>query len=184
MLTFKISRLLEFSWKLGSLIDEVYNRVKDAPEKIILHTASIKQLVEIAHFIKYHPELQNSIVHSQVKATLTEAEKLQRILERMLVDYTEGSSKKRLWKALVGRDERRMLASLDRLEKEKSALGLCITFKHAETLGNIRDSVGELIPRINSMDREFTTLSRRFSSGKNHRARGVSLGHGRSAFVQ
>jgi len=184
MLTAQISRLLEFSLKLGSLIDEVYNRVKDAPEKVILHTASIKQLVETACFIKGHSELQNPIVHNQVKATLKEAEKLQQILERMLVDYTEGSSKKRVWKAIVGRDERRMLASLDRLEKEKSALVLCITFTHTETLGNIRDSVGELIPRINSMDRGFTTLSKKFPGGKNHRARGVSSGHEYSALVQ
>jgi hypothetical protein len=112
-----------------------------------------------------------------VKSTLTEAEKLQQILERMLVDYTKGSSKKRVWKALVGRDERHMVASLDRLEKEKSALVLCIGFTHAETLGTIRDSVGELIPKINSMDRGFTVLSRRFPGGNKHRGREVSSDH-------
>ncbi|TVY87774.1 hypothetical protein LAWI1_G006406 [Lachnellula willkommii] len=169
-----IGQLLEFGLKITSLINDVYNRVKDAPEKVLLHTAHIKQLVETACLIQEESELQNPLVHSHVRATLQEAEKLQRILERMVVDYTKGSGKKRLWKTLVGREERRMIASFDRLEKEKSALILCISFTHTETLGIIRDSVGELIPRINSMDQGVNAINRRFRRANKHRSHGVS----------
>ena len=89
-----IGQLLEFGLKITSLINDVYIRIKDAPEKVLLHTAHIKQLVETACLIQEESELQNPIVHSHVRATLEEAAKLQRILERMVVDYTEGSGKK------------------------------------------------------------------------------------------
>jgi hypothetical protein len=167
-----IAQLLEFGLKLTSLINGVYNRVKEAPEKVLLHTAHINQLICL---IQEESELQNPIVHSHVRTTLAEAEKLQQILERMVVDYTKGSRKKRLWKAQVGREERSMVASLEILEKEKSALILSISFTHTETLGIIRDSVGELIPRINSMDQGITAINRRFRRGNKHRSHRVSL---------
>jgi len=168
-----IAQLLEFGLKLTSLINDVYNRIEEAPEKVLLHTTHIKQLI---HLIQEQSELQNPTVHSHVRTTLAEAEKLQQILQRMVEDYTKGSGKKRLWKALVGREERRMVASLERLEKEKSALILCINFKHIETLGIVRDSVGALIRRVNSMDQGVTAINRRFRGGDKHSSYRVSFG--------
>jgi len=153
-----IAQLLEYSLKLSSLVSEVYSRVKEAPERVIMHTAQIHQLVDTARLIERSSDLQKPIIEVHLKATLTEAARLQRILERMIEDYTKGPSKKRIWNAVRGAGERRMLTSFERLEKEKSALILCISFIHTETLGTIRDGVGQLLPKMDNIDQSVAAL--------------------------
>jgi hypothetical protein len=46
---------------------------------------------------------------------------------------------------------RRIVMCFDRLEKEKTALILCITISQTETLHYIRDGVGELLPSVDVM---------------------------------
>jgi hypothetical protein len=162
-----IAQLLDYSLKLSSLVREVYSRVRDAPERVATHTAQIRQLVDTARLIGRSSDLQRPLVGIHIKATLAEAESLLRILERMVQDYTKGTSKKRIWKALIGAGERRMLTSFDRLEKEKSALILCIGFIHTETLGTIRDGVDELIPKMANIDQSVTALGKSWTKQRN-----------------
>lgn len=161
-----IAQLLDCSLKLSSLVGEVYSRVREAPERVVMHTAQLGQLVDTARLIERSSDLQKPIVNIHLKATLAEAARLQRILERMIEDYTKGSRKKRILKAVKGAGERLMLNSFERLEKEKSALILCISFIHTETLGTIRDGVGELIPKMDTINRSVTAIGRQLSASE------------------
>jgi len=60
-----------------------------------------------------------------------------------------------------------MLTSLERLEKEKTALILCISFSHTETLHTIRNGVDELVgttPVVDSIGSQFSEVSKRAQS--------------------
>jgi hypothetical protein len=147
-----VSQLLDYSLIIMSPFSEIYSRVKDAPEGAHRHLAQIYQLIETARLIQQQSELYcKLLVHIHVKSTLDEEGKLQKILDRVLLDYTQSSRKKRVWKAILGDKERRMVTCFDRLKKEKTALILCITCSQGETLQYIRDGFGELIPSVDLM---------------------------------
>ncbi|RFU35576.1 hypothetical protein B7463_g836, partial [Scytalidium lignicola] len=68
-----------------------------------------------------------------------------KILDRVRLDYTTGSSRKRVWKAIVGAKEKGMLTSFEKLEKAKINLILCISAGYTQTLHSIENSVGILV---------------------------------------
>jgi hypothetical protein len=171
-----ITQLLDFGLKLTSLVTEVYSRVKEAPERIAIHTAQIRRLVDTARLIERSSELQKPIVDIHLTAILTEAKGLQCILERTVADYSKGSRKKRAWNALVGGEEKRILNGFDRLEKEKSALILCINLIHTESLGSICSKVGELNPKMDMIGQGVAALKKNFGDAKTQPSRPVSCG--------
>jgi hypothetical protein len=160
-----IVQLLDCGLKISLLVREIYSKVRDAPESVSIHTAQIRQLVDTARFIERSRDLQNPRVDFHIKATLAEAERLLQILEHMVNDYSKGSNKRRIWKTLIRAGERQMLTGFERLEKEKTALILCINFVHTETLGNISDGVNELIKMAN-IDRNVAALGERFDEAE------------------
>jgi hypothetical protein len=146
-----VGQLLDCSLRLVSSVSEVYSRVKDAPEMVLYYTAQISQLVETSREIQQDCELQHKpMVDVHVNATLAEAVKLQRIIDRVLSDYTEGSSQKRVWKKALGSQEKRIISSFERLEKEKTALILSISFSQTGTLRKIHNGVEELKKTIST----------------------------------
>lgn len=142
-----IVQVVDASLKLSASVKELYGRVRDAPDRVILHTTQIGQLIDTARLIEQTANLQTPTAHAHLLATLTQAEQIQQILEKLIKDYTQGSSRRKVWKAIVGSEERRLAAGFDRLEKEKSALNLCINFAHAETLNKIHYEVNKLTSR-------------------------------------
>ncbi|KAF4631647.1 hypothetical protein G7Y89_g6487 [Cudoniella acicularis] len=168
------TQLLDYSLKLTSSIAEIYSRVKHSPERVYRHTTQIYQLIETARFIQLQSKLHyQPLILTHVKSTLEEAGELQKILDRVLVDYTQGSHKKRVWKAVLGSQEKRLVTCFDRLEKEKSALLLCINFSQTETLNSLRDSVAEItrfLPSADTMSNRVPVVSEDSKGGNNSRA--------------
>lgn len=163
-----IFQLADAGFKLTSTITEIYERFKYTPKLLRYHIVHIEQLVQTSCRIKSTPELQNPTVHHHLKATLFEAERLQRILDRIIQDPANNSSKKRLWKAVTGGEERKLAASFARLEKEKNSLILCINvthtetlFAHTKTLSFIRSGIDEIAGLLHTteIDQRKTIMS-------------------------
>jgi hypothetical protein len=133
------AQLVDYSLKVIGAISDIYDRVKGAPNRVARYTTQIYQITETGRAIQENQNLQNPLIHSQLRSTLAEVEHLHKVLSIIRLDYTTGSGTKRVWKAIVGDKERRMLTCFKRLEKEKLALILCITVvqaQHQQTIGS------------------------------------------------
>ena len=128
------SQLVLYSIKITTSLSEIWQRVQDAPLKVRQHLDQIRHLISTARLVEEHHLLQTAHVHTHIKATLEQAKSLSAILEQLRKDYSRGSIR-RVWKILKATKEKEILASFDRLEKEKSALLLCISVAHTDLLG-------------------------------------------------
>lgn len=148
------SQLIDYSLKVIGTLSEIYNRVKDAPTRVVRYTTQINQIVAAGRAIEEYRDLHTSLIDSQLQNTLAEVRHLLQVLEAIRRDYTTGSSQKRVWKKIVGSKERRMLTCFEKLEKEKTALILCITVVHTQALQSIGNGVDILVERDMSKDAE------------------------------
>ena len=128
------SQLISYSIKITTCLSEIYQRVQDAPMRIRQHSDQIRQLLSTAQLVEKHHLLQTAHVHAHINATLEQAKTLSATLEQLTKDYTRGSIR-RYWKILIATKEKEILANFDRLEKEKSALLLCISVAQTDLLG-------------------------------------------------
>ena len=138
-----LSQLTSYGIKITISIKDIYQRVQNAPQKIQEHAQQIRQLINIATTIKRHTFLHHKEVEIHVEATLGQAKSLKNTLDDIQSEYLRGSVRK-YWNILRKSQEKEILASFERLEKEKSALQLCISFNHTILLGNIQNSIDEL----------------------------------------
>ena len=127
-------QLVSYSIKITTSLNEIYQRVQDAPKRISQHSIQIKQLISTTKLIQQQQLLQTALVFTHINATLEQAKSLCTILEQLTQDYSRGSIR-RYWKILTATKEKEILANLDRLEKEKSALILCISVAQTDILG-------------------------------------------------
>lgn len=128
------SQLVVYSIKIATCLSEICQRVQDAPERIRQHSDQIRLLVSTAQLVEQHRLLQTTHVHAHINATLEQAKTLSATLEQLTKDYSRGSIR-RYWKILKAAKEKEILANFDRLEKEKSALLLCISVAQTDLLG-------------------------------------------------
>ena len=142
-----VAQLAHYGLKIATSISEIYRRVRDAPLKIQHYTEQISQLIELARFIERREWFQNvkigAYIYGQVNITLSQARALFLVLDQLRTERTQGLVRK-YWKALNGSKEKEILAHFERLEKEKSALQLCIVLCHTELLDNLQSSVDGL----------------------------------------
>lgn len=134
------SQLALYSLKITTSISEIYRQIQEAPKKIRQHAEQLDQLLKTAKLIQFHPSLQTVAVDDQIKTTMKQAIKLASLLERVRADYSRGSVRK-YWKILRGRHNKEILDSFEALEKEKSALQLCIAVVNTDLLRSIQDDI-------------------------------------------
>jgi hypothetical protein len=121
------SALAEQSIKIIRFLSDLPTKVRDAPASIQNQVVQVQQLVEIARLIEHNPSLQTSGIASILGTCGREAQQLLDVLWKLSVAAEDGRAKK-LWKAIDGmKKEKDILAHLDGLEREKSALTLCIS---------------------------------------------------------
>ena len=127
-------QLVSYSFKLTRSLNDIYQRVQDAPKRISQHSLQIKQLINTTEFIQEQQVLHTALVLTHVNATLVQADSLCTTLGQLTEDYSRGSFR-RFWKILTATKEKEILANFERLEKEKIALILCITVTQTDLWG-------------------------------------------------
>jgi len=141
------AQLVEYSIKAIRIMSEIYIRVNDAPKRIVRYTAQIHQIIEAGRAIQETRQLQSPLIHGQLQNVLAEVKHLDQLLGVVRLDYTTGSSTKRVWKKFVGHEERHILTCFKRLEKEKTALLLCLSVFQTQALQKIGNRVETLVER-------------------------------------
>ena len=142
-----VSQLAGHALNIYSSIADIYHKIQNAPRVIQEHAAHIRQLIHTAELICEHKLLQTDCINSQIISTLDQARLLSAVLEKVKRDYLRGHLVRRYWKIIIGDREREILASLRRLEQERSALLLCISIAHTDLLGTIQESVAPSVVR-------------------------------------
>ena len=86
----------------------------------------MQHLVAIARIVESSPALQTDLIESLLRSYLEEAKCLEASLAQLIAD-PDPEKIVRYWKAIGGvTKEKRISAICERLEKEKSAITLCI----------------------------------------------------------
>ena len=140
------SQLAAYSIKIVLQLDDFCAEVRSTPIRTRQHLNQVKELIETANLIGQHKSLQLPAVNAKLQSTLFEAQLLYGILKEASARYT-ANSVWRHWAVLRGVDEQKILTSLNKLEREKSALKLCITIVHTDLLLGIQGSIDKVSTR-------------------------------------
>jgi hypothetical protein len=135
------AQIAVYAMQVAVTLCEVYERVKHAPDRIRQHADHIKCLLDIAHHIQEKHSSDSSILLSQLKSIILQACNLRDLIDRAFGQYTHPSFRRRYWKLLKGNKEKRILAALQNLEREKTGLSLCLAASHNEILQDVRREV-------------------------------------------
>jgi hypothetical protein len=113
-------------------------------QKTHQYIRQLEQLLETARIIERSPSLQKRAVHSHIESALSQAQALSKILDRAAAERGRGSLG-RLWRTVRATiREKEIVPFFDRLEKEKTALILCIVATNSDVLYEIQGGI-ELI---------------------------------------
>jgi hypothetical protein len=141
------AQLIEYSLKIIGMVAEIYSRIRDAPKRIVQYTTQINQIIAACRAIQEYKSLDTPLIDDQIRSIFGELKHLDLALTGIRRDYTAGSKSKRAWKTIVSNKEKSIVTCFERLEKEKTALILCINVVHIQTLRNIGSGVDILIER-------------------------------------
>lgn len=119
-------QLADAAWKISKFFSSLSSHVKDTPSSVLKRKAQIEHLAEIARLIKNSVVLQTDLIASLLRVCVQEIRDLESLLSKLVDGATSGRIA-RYWKAVGGiQTEKRISAICDRLEREKTAIILCI----------------------------------------------------------
>jgi hypothetical protein len=134
------TQLAAYGIKIVLHLDEIYTEVRNTPSRTREHLKQVRELIETTTLIERHKSLRSPLIHAQLQSTLLEARSLYNILKELTTKYT-GNSIWKYWAILRSVGEKEILASLDKLERQKSALRFCISIVNTDLLLGIQGSI-------------------------------------------
>ena len=137
------SQLAAYSIKIVMHLNELYTQMWNTPIRTKEHLDQIRDLIETTALIAQHKSLRSPVIHAQLQSTILQAQSLYHTLKTLGSKYTEKSIW-RYWALLKGVDDREILGSLNKLEREKSTLKLCISVAHTDLLQGIKGSIDSI----------------------------------------
>ncbi|KAN0095792.1 hypothetical protein V8E51_016503 [Hyaloscypha variabilis] len=137
------AQLAEQAYSLVRFFSSLYGKIKDAPELTRLRLAHVEQLQSVSDLIKKTKPLQTREVHAILVACLATTEDLNKILAN-ISPKEKGLLKRTLQSVKVVHRDDKILILLDRIEKQKSLLALCIHQLDAAQLETLSIEVSEI----------------------------------------
>jgi hypothetical protein len=119
------TQLAEQACSLLKFFSSLYGKMKEAPELTQARVSHIEQLQSVSNLIKNTKPLQTSEVQAILVACLQTTVDLNKILEKCSLER-KNLLKRTLQSVKVVHREDRVIVLLDRIEKQKSLLALCI----------------------------------------------------------
>lgn len=134
------TQLAAYGIKIVLHLDEVCSALQNTSSRTKGHLKQVQELIQTTTLIERHESLWSPAIHRQLQATLLEAQVLYNLLQELVNKYTRNLVWK-YWSILNGLAEKEVLISLDKLEREKSTLRLCIGAVNTDLLLNIQESI-------------------------------------------
>lgn len=120
-------QLASLSLEIIISISSLCTQIRDAPKLIRTRAIQVQSLVTIANYIERNVQLHTTDVECVLHTLIPEAVALRDILKGMVAREGAGIAE-RCWKAIGGvTKEKRIMEIFESLEREKSALLLCIS---------------------------------------------------------
>lgn len=160
------SQLAAYSIKIVSCLSQIYKEVSGLPHQIKDHVKQIEKLIETTILIQQHKSLHSPQIFSQLQTTLKEAISLCNVLTETASRYAEHSFRG-YWAFWKSGGEKEILNRLSKLEREKSALRLCISLIHTDILLNIQSSLDSATNHRMSTPNGYPRVSNNQSSPDN-----------------
>jgi hypothetical protein len=129
----EVTSIVATSLKLAQLgveiafgISNLCSRIRHAPKTIQKHVDQVENLIKLAKLIECSSELQTVEIGCCLESCLKAAKTLRKLLEGCMAGGKEGKVAKCLKIVNGMRNEEKILEALGGLEREKSALILCV----------------------------------------------------------
>ena len=136
------AQLAAYSIKIARFLGDIYGKAQNHHHQITVHISLINQLIDTAIRIQQNESLRLTFIDSQLQSTLSEARSLSIFLEKLSAGYT-GHWVQRSWTIVRGASEREVLTRLERLEKAKMTLALCISLAQTDLLLDIKSTLSK-----------------------------------------
>ncbi|KAF4637077.1 hypothetical protein G7Y89_g980 [Cudoniella acicularis] len=159
------SQFVEQGIKITQLLRELYSKVQEAPEHVRKQIVHIEQLIDIAGLIIQNPSLQKDSVASILGTCLRQAVDIQNLLKRVSVADKDGRLKKTQKSFVAVMKEKELGVLFEGLEREKSALALCIQESNSTILHwidmdvqGLSNDLGDVSIAVRDTARDMTTV--------------------------
>jgi hypothetical protein len=119
------SQLAQQAFEIIKFFDDLYAKIQDAGESIRTRMLHIEQLIDISKLIAKTPTLQATAIQSVLVTCLRTTITLRGILQELSSDK-EGLLRRIMKAVKAVRKEDKIMILLDNIERDKSALALCI----------------------------------------------------------
>lgn len=120
------SQFVDQGLKVTIIISGFYSSMRDAPDTVRHNLFQVEQLISISKLIIQNPALQTASIHSTLSTSLGEASKLQHALKKVHVLKAAGSVEHARKAFMTVMKEKGIVQLFANLEREKTALVLCI----------------------------------------------------------
>ena len=134
------SQLAAYAIHIALHFGEIGKAARLLPARTREHQGQVRELIETTTLIERHQALRSPAIHAQLQSTLAEAQSLYAFLSDITTKYTQNPLY-RYWCIIKGLNEEEISARFNNLEREKSALRLCISVVHTDILVAIQTSV-------------------------------------------
>lgn len=134
------TQLAAYSIKIVLHLSELYTEVRGAPCRTKEQIIQVRELIETTTLIEQHKSLRSPAINAQLQTTLDEARSLYNKLRDLSSRYTTNPLF-RYWAIAKGASTKEIHARLEKLDRHKSTLKLCISLVHTDLLANIEGRI-------------------------------------------
>ena len=119
-------QFVEQGINLTKFLWDLYSKMQDAPESVRKQIVQIEQLLGLSRLFLQNPTLQTAAVASILGTCLQRAQEFQKVLVGVAVTGSDGRFVKIKKSLDAVMKDKKITALFENLEREKSALMLCI----------------------------------------------------------
>ena len=134
------TQLAAYSIKIVLHLNELYKEVRGAHCRTKEQIIQVRELIETTTLIEQHKSLRSPAINAQLQTTLDEARYLYNTL-RDLADRYNTNPLFRYWDITKGASAKEIHYRLEKLDRHKSTLKLCISLVHTDLLANIEGGI-------------------------------------------
>ncbi|KAL8825124.1 MAG: hypothetical protein Q9191_004603 [Dirinaria sp. TL-2023a] len=134
------TQLAAYSIKIVLHLRELCKEVRGIPGRTNEQIIQVRELIETTTLIEQHQSLRSPAIEAQLQTTLDEARSLYSNLRDLAGRYNTNPLF-RYWDITKGASAKAIHYQLEKLDRHKSTLKLCISLVHTDLLANIEGGI-------------------------------------------
>ncbi|RYP82942.1 hypothetical protein DL769_001499 [Monosporascus sp. CRB-8-3] len=136
-----VAQLLAYTISISSRINELRERIREAPRRLEQCSKQITQFAIIAKHVQQNTALQTPDVHPFLTAFVTQAEAIQEIFNKLF----KASGKRRYWRIINGDCERKLEERFTDLQKTVHNFTLYMASSNASATQQMNQNIAQVM---------------------------------------